>query len=91
MKMKKLASDMAASLDRIYDFTCKIKELKLEATIKLHEDNRKLELEMFKFTQASQERMTNFFASVFQGLKKLLWECNNCMSPIAFCLYFYAI
>jgi hypothetical protein len=35
----------------------RIEELKLEVAIKLHKDNRKLELEMFKLTQTSQERM----------------------------------
>ena len=50
MKRKKLATDMAASLDRFCESTRKIEELKLEATIKLHEDNKKLKLQMFKLT-----------------------------------------
>jgi hypothetical protein len=70
VKWRKMASEMAASLDRFCEATRRIEELKLEAAIKLHEDNRKLELEMFKLTQASQERMVNLFANVFQGLKK---------------------
>jgi hypothetical protein len=57
VKRRKLASDMAASLDRFCKSTQRIEELKLEVAIKLHKDNRKLELEMFKLTQASQERM----------------------------------
>jgi hypothetical protein len=63
VKRRKMASDMAASLDRFCEATRKIEELKLEAAIKMQEDNRKLELEMFKLTQASQERMTNIFAN----------------------------
>lgn len=38
--MRKLAIDMATFLDRLSKYTCKIKELKLEAAIKLHEDNK---------------------------------------------------
>ena len=76
VKRMKLASDMAASLDRGCKSTRRIVELKLEAAIKLHEDNRKLELEMFKLPQASQERMANFFANVLQGLKKYFYQCN---------------
>ena len=70
MKRRKMASDMAAFLDRFCETTRRIEELKLEAAIKLHEDNRKLDLEMFQLTQTSQERMVNLFANVFQGLKK---------------------
>ena len=50
VKRRKVASDMAASLDRFCESTRRIEELKLEAAMKLHEDNRKLELEMFKLT-----------------------------------------
>jgi hypothetical protein len=39
---------MAASLDRFCDSTRKIEELKLEAALKIHEDTKKLELEIFK-------------------------------------------
>jgi hypothetical protein len=70
VKRRKLASDMEASLDRFCEFTRRNEELKLEVAIKLHEDYRKLELEMFNLTQASQERMTNLFANVLQGLTK---------------------
>ena len=47
MKRKRLANDMAVALDQFYESTCRIEELKLEATMKMHEDNRKLQLEMF--------------------------------------------
>ena len=70
VKRRKMANDMAASLDRFCKSTRIIEELKLETTIKLHEDNMKLELEMFKLIQASQEMMATFFANVLQGLKK---------------------
>ena len=60
---------MAAALDRFCESTRRIEVLKLEATMKMHEDNRKLELEMFKLTQASQERMAGLFANVHQGRK----------------------
>jgi hypothetical protein len=53
VKQWKMASDMAASLDRFCEATRKIEELKLEAAIKMQEDIRNLELEMFKLTQAS--------------------------------------
>ena len=43
MKKRKLASDMAASLDCFCESTHRIEELKLEAAIKLHQDNRKLD------------------------------------------------
>ena len=56
MKRRNFASDMATSLDRFYESTCKIEKLKLEAAIKLHKHNTKLELEMFKLTHTSQER-----------------------------------
>ena len=58
VKRRKMASDMAASLDRFCESTRRIEELKLKTAIKLHEDNMKLELEMFKLTHASQEKMT---------------------------------
>jgi hypothetical protein len=70
VKQRKMASDMAAFLDRFCEATRGIEELKLEVAIKMQEDNRKLELKMFKSTQTSQERMTNIFANVLQGLKK---------------------
>jgi hypothetical protein len=70
VKRRKVDNDMAASLDRFCEATCRIEELKLEAAIKLHEDNKKLELEMFKLTHASQEMMANLFANIFQGLQK---------------------
>jgi hypothetical protein len=70
VKRRKLGSDITASLDRFCESTRRIEELKLEAAIKLHEDNRKLKLEMFKLTQASHERMANFFTNVLLGLKK---------------------
>jgi len=53
VKQRKMANDMAASLNQFCEATHRIKELKLEVAIKLHEDNRKLELEMFKLTHAS--------------------------------------
>ena len=61
VKIRKLASNMADSLDHFCISIRKIKEFKLEVTVKLHEDNRKLELKMFRFTQTSQEMLTNFF------------------------------
>ena len=69
MKRRRLAIDMAAALDRFYESTCRIEELKLEAAIKMHKDNRKLELEMFKLRQVLQERMAGLFANVLQGRK----------------------
>jgi len=69
VKRRKMASDMAAFLDRFCETTRRIEELKLEAAIKLHEDNKMLELEMFKLTQTSQEKMVNLFANVLQCLK----------------------
>ena len=69
MKGRRLVNDMAAALDRFFESTRRIEELKLEAVMKMHEDNRKLELEMFKLTQASQERMVGLFANVLQGCK----------------------
>ena len=69
-KQKKLASDMAASLDRFCESIHRIAEFKLDTAIELHNDNIKLEFEIFKLTQASHERMTTIFANVLQGLKK---------------------
>ena len=69
VKKKKLASDMAASLDRFCVSIHRIEELKLEAAIKLHEDNKKLELKIFKLTQTSQGMMENLFVNVLKGLK----------------------
>jgi hypothetical protein len=58
---------MAVSLDRFCKSTPKIKELKLEATLKIHEDTKELELKMFKLTQAIQERMAGLFGSVLKA------------------------
>ena len=69
MKRRRIPNDMAAALDRFYESTRRIEELKLEAAMKMQEDKRKLELEMFKLTQASQERMAGLFANVLQGCK----------------------
>ena len=44
----KLASDMAASSDYFCKAIRRIKNLKLAAAIKLHEDNKKSKLDMFK-------------------------------------------
>ena len=67
VKRRKLGSDMAAFLDCFCESNCRIKELKLEAAIKLHEDNRKFELKIFKLIQASQERMANFLPMFFKA------------------------
>ena len=69
VKRRKLASDMAASLDRFCESTRRIEEFKLEVSIKLHEDNMKLELEMFKLTQASHDRMPTFLPMCFKALR----------------------
>ena len=69
VKRRRLANDMAAALDRFCESTRRIEELKLEAAIKIQEDNRKLKLEMFKLTQASQEKMAGLFTNVLQGRK----------------------
>lgn len=50
VKRRKLASDMLVFLDRLHGWICRIEDLKLEAAIKLHEDNRISKLEMFKLT-----------------------------------------
>jgi hypothetical protein len=70
VKRRRLASDMAASLDRFCESTRRIEELKLEAAVEMQKENRQLELEMFKLTQASQERMAGLFVNVLQNLKK---------------------
>lgn len=44
VKRRKLANNITAYLNRFYKCTCRIEELKLETVIKLHEDNKKLEL-----------------------------------------------
>ena len=44
VKRRKLASNMTVFLNRFYKCTCRIEELKLETAIKLHEDNKKLEI-----------------------------------------------
>ena len=70
VKRMRMTSDMAASLDMFCVFTRRIEQLKLETAIKLHEDNIKLELEMFKLTYASQKMMTTIFANVLKDMKK---------------------
>ena len=50
VKRRRLANDMAVALDQFCEPTRRIEELKLEAAMKMHEDNRKLELDMFKLT-----------------------------------------
>ena len=47
VKRRKLAGNMAISLDCFCESTCRMKELKLDAAIQEYENNRKLELEMF--------------------------------------------
>ena len=58
---------MAASLNRFYESTHRIEELKLETAIKLHEDNKILELKMFKLTQTSHERMKTPLPTCFKA------------------------
>ena len=91
MKRRRLANDMAATLDRFCESTHRIEEWKLEAAMKMHEDNRKLELEMFTLTQASQERMASLFANVLQG-RKISCGCLEigCLQYSCLC-YFDAI
>ena len=69
VKRRRLANDMVAMLDRFCETTCRIEELKLEAAMKIHEDNRKLELEMFKLTQTSQERMDGLLQMCSKAVK----------------------
>jgi hypothetical protein len=70
MKRRRLASDMAASLDWFCETTRRIEKLKLEVVVEMHKENRQLKLEMFKLTHGSQRRMACIFASVLQNLKK---------------------
>jgi hypothetical protein len=67
VKRRRLSNDTVASLDWFCVFNRKIEELKLEATLKIYENTKKLELEMFKLTQATQEMMVGFFASVLKA------------------------
>ena len=71
VKRRKIANDMATSLDWLCESTRRIEELKLGSAIKLHEENMKLELEMFKLTHASQERMATFFCQRASRLEKI--------------------
>ena len=54
VKRRRLASDMAASLDRFCESIRRIEEMKLEIVVQMQKENRHLKLEMFKLTQASQ-------------------------------------
>ena len=56
MKRLRLANTMVVALDRFCKSTHRIEELKVEAIAILHEDNRKLELELFKLIEASQKK-----------------------------------
>jgi hypothetical protein len=70
-KRAKVDRNLMNSLDRLADSTAEIERLRIEATLTMHKDNlierqenRKLELEMFKLQQASGERMAAMFAEV---------------------------
>jgi hypothetical protein len=48
VKRRRLFNNIAASMDRFCESTRKIEKLKLKVLLKICEDTKKLELEMFK-------------------------------------------
>jgi len=48
---------MVTSLNCLCEASQRKEELKIEATLKMYKDTRKIDLEMFKLTQATQECM----------------------------------
>jgi hypothetical protein len=70
-KRAKVDWNLMNSLDRLTDSTAEIERLRIEAALTMHKDNlierqenRKLELEMFRLQQTSGERMAAMFAEV---------------------------
>ena len=66
--------NLMESLDRLADSTVEIERLRIEATLTIHknnlieyEENKKLELEMFRLQQASGEIMAVIFAKVVKN------------------------
>ena len=70
-KRPKIERNLMDTLDRLADSTAEIEKLRIEAALTMHKDNlierqenRKLELELFRLQQASGERLATMFADV---------------------------
>ena len=70
-KRPKVERNLMETLDRMADSTAEIEKLRIEAALSVHKDNlvdrqetRKLELEMFRLQQESNERLAAMFADV---------------------------
>jgi hypothetical protein len=75
-KRARVDRNLMDTLDRLADSTAEIERLRIEVALTMHKDNlierqenRKLELEMFRLQHASGERMVAMFAEV---VKKIL-------------------
>ena len=65
------------TLDRMADSTAEIEKLRIEAALTVHkgnlvkrQENKKLELEMFRLQQESNERLAAMFADVVKKSAK---------------------
>ena len=65
------------TLDRMADSTAEIEKLRIEAALTMHKDNlverqenRKLELQMFRLQQKSSERSAAIYADVVKKTPK---------------------
>ena len=70
-KRARVDKNLMDTLDRLADSTAEIERFRIEAALTMHKDNlierqenRKLELKMFRLQQASGERMAAMFAEV---------------------------
>ena len=70
-KRPKVERNLMETLDRMADSRAEIEKLRIEAALTVHKDNlvdrqetRKLELEMFRLQQESNERLAAMFADV---------------------------
>ena len=76
-KRPKVEQNLMETLDRMADSTTKIEKLRIEAALTIHKDNlverqenRKLELQMFRLQQKSSERLAAMFVNVVKKFAK---------------------
>ena len=76
-KRPKVEQNLMETLDRMADSTTEIEKLRIEAALTIHKDNlverqenRKVELEMFRLQQESSERLAAMFANVVKKSAK---------------------
>jgi hypothetical protein len=71
-KRRRINGDMVSALDRFTESSARIKRMKMEITLQLHVDNKKLEMDILQSQQAIIKCVVALFADVICNV-----NCNQ--------------